>query len=366
MNIWGLTTVYSILSFKLFKWQYYSLVFFNLVCASIYFVTSLKPTNYQRLSEAIKLSHGLITKHSYYNINVITKCIKMILGYFMICGILKFPSDYTPAQLIYGELSKAWMYILNHYNHRQLLIHGIFFSHALIFWSASILTALVDFCYPKDIKIYKVQDEKHIPLKTWLKCTPLIVFNEALAYVLVNYTYDAYNTFNYDGFSPIVPDMLTTVFSLATFGFISEFWFYMTHRLMHKSNFLWKYVHSVHHQIKAPSVFFSLYTHPIEYTIGNFVSLALGPLILGSHFLIWFIWVILSTIDFCAGHSGWHLPFWQSPEFHDYHHREETDNFGTGLKIFDNLFGTVGDYPEDLDKVYTTPDYSIDKVLKGL
>jgi len=365
MILWGASLIYSLISFRLYQWQYYSILF--TLCAWGV-LSSIRPSIKDRLTTAIDLSGGLITQRWFTTLDLITIIIKTFIAIAFTYCIVWWPTDYTPADLVYSNISQAWAFILKHYDTRDIFVKGVFFSHLCIYWSGSLLYALVDFLHTKSIKIYKVQDSKVIPFKTWVKCTPLIVFNEALAYVLVNFTYDAYNTFNYNGFSPIVPDVLTSVFTLASFAFISELWFYTSHRVMHASDFLWKHVHSVHHQITAPSVYFSLYTHPIEYIFGNFITLAIGPVVMGSHFLLVFTWVVISTLDFCSGHAGWHLPFGLSPEFHDYHHRHETGNYGTGLGIMDNIFGTNCDYKcagmMELDKVYTTPDYSVDKVLK--
>ena len=362
MLFWGASLVYSLITFKLYEWQYYSVLF---AISAWMALSNIRPSIKDRLTKAIDLSDGMITLGWFRSMDLFTVFVKTVLFGILLVMISTFTS---PSTFIYNNISRAWAYILTHYDTRDIFVNGIFLGHLSIYWSGSIIYALVDFLHTKSIKIYKVQDHESIPFKTWVKCTPLIVFNEALAYVLVNFTYDAYNTFNYNGFSPIVPDVLTSVFTLASFAFISELWFYTSHRVMHASNFLWKHVHSVHHQITAPSIYFSLYTHPIEYIFGNFVTLALGPVVLGSHFLLVFTWVIISTLDFCSGHAGWHLPFGLSPEFHDYHHRHETGNYGTGLGIMDNIFGTNCDYKcagmMELDKVYTTPDYSVDKVLK--
>lgn len=42
---------------------------------------------------------------------------------------------------------------------------------------------------------------------------------------------------------------------------------------------------------------------------------------------VWFTFAIVTTL---GDHSGYHMPFLHSPEFHDYHHLKFNECFGTG------------------------------------
>lgn len=86
-----------------------------------------------------------------------------------------------------------------------------------------------------------------------------------------------------------------------------------------------------HHTWKAPIGIAAIYAHPIEHVVSNVAPVLLGPLLLGSHITVawlWFAMVILST---CNVHSGYHFPLLPSPEFHDFHHVK-----------FDSCYGVVG------------------------
>ena len=329
--------VYTLVTQQFNQWQFYTL---SLYCGlwSILAVIYSKTNEIERktrLEQAIPLSRGLI-KESWYNImDIFCVNYRLVFYILIICSVFEM----TQISLV-DKVSDGWIYILKHYSQKDIFVNGIFGIHIIVFWVGSILHAILDFTCPKSIRIYKIQDDERIPLKTWAKGVPLVLLNEVIAYCLVNITYYLYLMDNNDGFSKTIPNILSIITQLAAFATFSEIWFYTSHRIMHKSNLLWKYVHSVHHEIKAPSIFFSLYTHPIEYIVGNFPTLAIGPIILGSHCTVWLIWVFISTLDFCNGHSGWHLPFGLSPEFHDYHHRAETDNYGTGLRVLDKIFKT--------------------------
>ena len=171
-----------------------------------------------------------------------------------------------------------------------------------------------------------------------------------------------------NGFDVQLPSIYSIIIQLGTFAIASEFIFYFSHRLLHKYDTLYNNIHYIHHEINAPLVLFTLYTHPIEYIFANFPTVAFGPLLLGSHFSVWIIWTLITTLDFCNGHSGWHLPYSQSAEFHDYHHSHDTDNYGTSLQIFDTYYKTNKIFKESyynyLDKRYKTLMYGVDKILK--
>lgn len=41
-------------------------------------------------------------------------------------------------------------------------------------------------------------------------------------------------------------------------------WQYFLHRSFHKSKFLYRHIHSLHHRLYAPYAFGALYNHPVE------------------------------------------------------------------------------------------------------
>ena len=90
-------------------------------------------------------------------------------------------------------------------------------------------------------------------------------------------------------------------------------------RLLH-SPALYRRIHKWHHEWTAPISITALYAHPLEHVLSNYLPPFLGVLLLGSHVAtawLWFSMALLSTIN---AHSGYHLPFFPSPEAHDFHH----------------------------------------------
>jgi len=120
--------------------------------------------------------------------------------------------------------------------------------------------------------------------------------------------------------------------------FFYEIAFYFSHRLMHHK-LLYKYIHKQHHEWTSSVGIISMYCHPIEHLISNLGSVSLGLLVLGSPVPAFWLWgaVILTTT--IVDHSNYHLPFFHSSEFHDFHHLKFNVNYGA-YGWMDFLMGT--------------------------
>lgn len=134
-----------------------------------------------------------------------------------------------------------------------------------------------------------------------------------------------------------LPSFATTVWHLFCFIVVEEIFFYYGHRsalyvvflfqvitklmcrLLHHP-MLYKHFHKIHHEWTAPTGITAIYAHPVEHIISNLLPVFLGPMIMGSHLAIAWLWVIVAILSTTISHSGYHFPFLPSPEAHDYHH----------------------------------------------
>merc|ERR1719240_137343 len=102
--------------------------------------------------------------------------------------------------------------------------------------------------------------------------------------------------------------------------------FYWSHRAFHLP-FLYKHIHKIHHEVKAPFGICALYFHPIEHIQAAFEGMA-PALLLGSHISIYILWTFIATLAVLVHHNGYDWepyvpdsirPFASMTQQHDYH-----------------------------------------------
>jgi sterol desaturase/sphingolipid hydroxylase (fatty acid hydroxylase superfamily) len=116
---------------------------------------------------------------------------------------------------------------------------------------------------------------------------------------------------------------------------------YYTHRLFHTIPFLYKRIHSQHHQWAVPVGVSALDTHPVEHVFVNLMPVIVGILLVHANVLGCSLYIILATLNTVAAHSG----FKYITDIHDLHHLHLTVNFGTGWSVFDKFHGTYKGRP---------------------
>uniref|UniRef100_A0A1Q3G4B5 Putative fatty acid hydroxylase domain-containing protein 2 n=1 Tax=Culex tarsalis TaxID=7177 RepID=A0A1Q3G4B5_CULTA len=210
-----------------------------------------------------------------------------------------------------------------------------------VYWFFGGIYTMFDLtCKPACIRRYKMQPGTNEPVdRTRLA--------KVIAQVLMNQTVIGipmavfmYQAMRFRGLNDLreLPTFHWVLAELAFCIFIEEIGFYYAHRLLHNRH-IYKYIHKQHHEWTAPIAITAIYCHPVEHVFSNLVPPFLGIFMLGSHVAVawlWFTLVILSTLN---AHSGYHLPFFPSPEAHDFHHLKFNQCFGV-LGVLDRLHGT--------------------------
>lgn len=146
-----------------------------------------------------------------------------------------------------------------------------------------------------------------------------------------------------------LPSGKDLLYNILFFMIVEDFAFYWGHRLFH-TPWMYKKFHKQHHEYKISIGLASSYAHPVEFTLGNLLPAALGPMMLGMncHMFAWFVWVGIRTFETVDGHSGYDfpwspfrlLPFSAGAAYHGYHHSHNIGNYGSFLTYLDTLFGT--------------------------
>jgi sterol desaturase/sphingolipid hydroxylase (fatty acid hydroxylase superfamily) len=122
--------------------------------------------------------------------------------------------------------------------------------------------------------------------------------------------------------------------------------FYCIHRLIH-TPFLYKWVHSVHHNSVNPSPWSSLSMHPFEHLL--YWSDILIHLVLPSHPLLMLYHLQVTGTGAVVGHVGFDkieaggMAVDSHAYVHYLHHKYFEVNYADGLMPFDRIFGTWHD-----------------------
>jgi sterol desaturase/sphingolipid hydroxylase (fatty acid hydroxylase superfamily) len=127
-----------------------------------------------------------------------------------------------------------------------------------------------------------------------------------------------------------------------------DFAYYLVHRYPFHQWQLLRKVHAVHHTVRYPTAYDSLYMHPIENAIGVLLliicTFLVGPVSIYSFAGVFVIYSFLNIVN----HSGLDLPFFPFRTLtylarkHDAHHVSmRSGNYASITPLFDVLFGTA-------------------------
>ena len=129
---------------------------------------------------------------------------------------------------------------------------------------------------------------------------------------------------------------------------ITDFMFYVSHRIHHEVRWLWHF-HAVHHSQRYLTPLTAKRAHPFE-IFPKFVVRAWPIAFVGGDYPAWFLFGVVNNFWGFFIHSnvkinlGWLGKFIVSPQFHRLHHSIEGEhfdhNYGERLVLWDWLFGS--------------------------
>jgi sterol desaturase/sphingolipid hydroxylase (fatty acid hydroxylase superfamily) len=245
------------------------------------------------------------------------------------------------------DYSSKWVYLVNGtgFDDKTIFVLGTWFVHLSVFWGWNILLAV---CYK-----YDLFPEKRI--QGGVNPTPQLV-RECMKHLLVNHffvqpiaLYFLYDAFAYFGTSirGSLPSTFVILRDLLVAALVNDTLFYWGHRMLHHKS-IYKYIHKQHHQFKATIGIACEYAHPVEDIVSNIIPTLSACLFMGSHILVFWIWLAIAltfTIDAHSGYSFWispfnKLPFQVGSDRHDFHHSHNVGCYGAAFRFWDNIMGT--------------------------
>ena len=154
--------------------------------------------------------------------------------------------------------------------------------------------------------------------------------------------------------------LLRAVVSVILMSVLSDCGLYWGHRLLHYSPWLWRHVHSVHHQVRDPTALSILLIHPLDTLIQQAAPMTLAALIVQPTLAAFYAFTCFHLAETTAFHSGlrpgwlsalafaharW-VPGRASIAHHDNHHKYcnhggRATNLGEALFVWDWAFGTL-------------------------
>ena len=136
--------------------------------------------------------------------------------------------------------------------------------------------------------------------------------------------------------------------ALLLFFIVSDFIQWNTHKLLHRSNFLWNF-HKVHHSVEQMGFAAHLRYHwmePVVYKSLLYIPMALiGGFSIQDVFIVHFFAITIGHLN--HANLGWDYGFlkyvFNNPKMHIWHHSKEMPrkygaNFGISLSLWDYIF----------------------------
>ena len=219
-----------------------------------------------------------------------------------------------------------------------LVVGGLLAIHTAIFWPLSIFFHVVDKTdRPACIVRHRIQaTNRRCPSLS--KTVRVVLRNQFVILPVLLVALGEILTLRGWTANPQLPSLSRLVFELAVQTVFALAVFYSTHRFLHRKWWL-RHVHRVHHEFRTTTALASEYAHPVEFVIGNFMTLATGALVIAPHLASIYLFALMATLTFVIHHSGYALPWapWSVP--HDWHHYRFREMFGT-IGVIDRWMGT--------------------------
>ncbi|KAK8637576.1 hypothetical protein V6N13_136052 [Hibiscus sabdariffa] len=245
-------------------------------------------------------------------------------------------------------IESSWLHLITHFSDFQLASLGSFLLHESVFFLSGL-----PFIYLERAGLlskYKIQVRSIFFADIFVDCFYFydIKFGKGEGQAV----HDEKIFMGMRSSLPL-PSWKVVLTQIIFYFILEDFVFYWGHRVLH-TKWLYKHVHSVHHEYATPFGLTSEYAHPVEILFLGFATIV-GPAITGPHLITLWLWMVLRVLETVEAHCGYHfpwslsnfLPLYGGSDFHDYHHRllyTKSGNYSSTFVYMDWIFGTDKGY----------------------
>jgi plant 4alpha-monomethylsterol monooxygenase len=246
------------------------------------------------------------------------------------------------------DFASIWQQVLASYQDPLFmpLVVGSTVLSAMAFLCFALPWTLLAFIDPARLRRFKIQQKPFQVRRYFWPNIARISINSSIMLLLMVLAWPIFRHINTIHTGEL-PAWYWIILQMGVFIVLDDFLYYWMHRTMHHPLLL-RHVHVVHHRIKNTCALDGNYFHWLEFVATGLLTM-LGPLLLGAHLYVFWLWIIIRQFEAADGHCGYDfpynpvklIPFYHGAVYHDFHHARFKGNYAGFLPYLDKWMGNT-------------------------